>query len=65
MGFADVDETSLKTIKPADNGSAMSEPLVLVFALTACTMLVVFLLVIWVLTPKVGITDLSAAICMD
>lgn len=58
VGFADADNAIEKQ-------SPLSEPLVLVFALTACTMLVVCFLVMWVLVPKVGTTYQSASICMD
>ncbi|XP_046722384.1 uncharacterized protein LOC124397002 isoform X1 [Silurus meridionalis] len=46
----DVDKTPPATGKGA---FAMSVPLILIFALTACTMVIVFILVMWVLAPKV------------
>ncbi|MCI4385305.1 hypothetical protein PGIGA_G00048900 [Pangasianodon gigas] len=49
----DVDKTILSEKSTGKGSSGMSEPLVLVFALTACTMLVVCFLVMWVLAPKV------------
>ncbi|KAG7335174.1 hypothetical protein KOW79_001770 [Hemibagrus wyckioides] len=49
----DVDKTLSSEKSTGKESSAMTEPLVLVFALIACTMLVVCFLVVWVLVPKV------------
>lgn len=64
MGLADVDKTYVQK-STGKESSAMSEPLVLISVLTACTMFVVFFLVMWVIAPKVGTTDQSAPIWMN
>ncbi|XP_017339533.1 uncharacterized protein LOC108274132 [Ictalurus punctatus] len=48
----DVDKTYVQK-STGKESSAMSEPLVLISVLTACTMFVVFFLVMWVIAPKV------------
>lgn len=65
VGFADVDSADADIVSSPENGFAMSEPLVLVLALTAFTMAVVCFLVMWVFAPKVSTTDQSTVNCMD
>ncbi|KAF7698273.1 uncharacterized protein LOC124396997 [Silurus meridionalis] len=49
----DVDKTSPPEKSTGKGAFTLSEPLILIFALTACTMVIVFFLVMWVLAPKV------------
>lgn len=56
--FTDLDETRMS--ESTRMSPAMSEPLVLVFALIACTIFLVCFLMMWMCIPKVGTTKQSA-----